>query len=153
MDSSDLRNQLDEVKGGSKSDKEPPEQPDEDMDSVSQEEDATTENATDETVDKHKGEEAAVDEGDDADEPDGGPWFTSSESDKTSIYPHKSNSRFITVLCNAVENDLLALGYDDFEKREAHDAMVQLAHQNPREVTRIILESRGLDPDDVDRLS
>ncbi|MDS0243128.1 MULTISPECIES: hypothetical protein [unclassified Haloferax] len=121
MDSSNLRNQLDEVKGGSKSDEEPPEQPDED--------------------------EGAV-----VDEPEDGPWFTSSESDKTSIYPHNSNSRFITVLCNAVENDLLALGYDDFEKREAHDAMVRLAHQNPREVTRLILESRGHDPDDVDDL-
>lgn len=149
MDSSDLRNQLDDAKGGSDGDDEHPEQH-EDTNQEVPEGDAPTEEPS--STDETKDEPVAEDETENADEPAGGPAFSTAESDKTTIYPHDSNSRFITVLCNAVENDLLALGHDDFEKREAHDAMVRLAHQNPREVTRLILESRGLDSDAVDDL-
>lgn len=44
------------------------------------------------------------------DQEDGGPAFTTDESDKISIYPHKVNSYSLKVLYNGVESDLLALG-------------------------------------------
>lgn len=145
MDSSDLRNQLDQAKGPTPNE-ETGDQP-EDIESVTADESQTTDN------DGGNEKQKTPDEEDIDEQEDGGPAFTTQESDKMSIYPHEDNSHVLKVLCNNVESDLLALGHDDFEVREAHDAMVRLANKHPREVTQLILESRGLDPDTVDDLS
>lgn len=138
MDSSDLRNQLDQTKD-SKPNEEAVDQPDD------AEAETTDDDGIDEELDTSDEEEAD-------DQDNGGPAFTTDESDKISIYPREDNSHFLTVLCNSVESDLLALGRDDFEVREAHDAMVRLANEHPREVTQLVLEARGLDPDAIDEL-
>ncbi|WP_330633062.1 hypothetical protein [Halocatena halophila] len=127
MDSSNLRNQLDQVKEGAA----PDDEQTEDHESTptppepSVEEAPTTENTASE----------------------GGPAFTASESKKLSIYPEAQTARRIKLLCNSVENELLGLGYDDFEVREAHDAMVRLAHENHEEITRLVLEARDISPE------
>lgn len=155
MDSSDLRNQLDQAKEegtpndaeeedspeqSETADPEPAIEPAPDDESEQSDEDAESETL------------ATTDDDTDDQEDAGGPAFTTQESDKISIYPHTDTSRLIKVLCNSVENDLLALGHDDFEVREAHDAMVRLANEHPREVTQLVLNARDLDPDAVEDL-
>jgi hypothetical protein len=155
MDSSDLRNQLDQTKEGSETNDDDEEQA-ADAEPVVEETSTDDESAeTDEDPREEREEQpptAADNADDDQQQEEGGPAFSTQESDKISIYPHKDNTRSIKVLCNSVENDLLALGRDDFEVREAHDAMVRLANEHPREVTQLVLEARGLDPDAVDDL-
>lgn len=152
MDSSDLRNQLDQTKG-STSTEETVDQPD--ISEPESPDNETAEAATSEPIDNDGIDEGrdTPDEKSDNDQETGGPAFPTQESDKMSIYPHEENSHFLKVVCNGVESDLLALGHDDFEVREAHDAMVRLANEHPRELTQLVLESRGLDPDAVDDLS
>jgi hypothetical protein len=155
MDSSDLRNQLDQTKEGSEANDDAEEQADETEPEPVIEE--TPEGDKTATTDNDRSEEQSptTDDNADDDQQEGtekGPAFSTQESDKISIYPHQNNTRSIRVICNSVENDLLALGHDDFEVREAHDAMVQLANEHPREVTQLVLEARGLDPDAVEDL-
>lgn len=151
MDSSDLRNQLDQAKEDKtnkkvtdKPDVSDPEPPDNETADVDESE------ATDDVINEvpDTPDEEEID-----DQEDEGPAFTTEESDKISIYPREDNSHFLKVLCNGVESDLLALGHDDFEVREAHDAMVRLANEHPHEVTQLVLEARGVDPDAVDELA
>lgn len=151
MDSSDLRNQLDQTKG-STSAEETDDQPDtsESESPGNETADVDESKATDDEINE---EPDTPDEEEIDDQEEKGPAFTTDESDKISIYPYEDNSHFLKVLCNGVESDLLALGHDDFEVREAHDAMVRLANDHPREVTQLVLEARGVDPDAVDELS
>lgn len=151
MDSSDLRNQLDQTKG-STSTEETDDQPDNSKSESPGNETEVTGSSGSIDDNGSNEERNTPDEESDDDQEDGGPAFTTDESDKISIYPHKDNSHFLKVLCNSVESDLLALGHDDFEVREAHDAMVRLANEYPREVTQLVLEARDLDPDAVDDL-
>ncbi len=127
MDSSNLRNQLDQVKEGAAPDDEQANEPESTPEppEPSVENDSTEENTPS----------------------DGGPAFTAGESKKLSIYPEAQTARRIKLLCNSVENELLGLGYDDFEVREAHDAMVRLAHENHEELTRLVLEARDIAPE------
>lgn len=142
MDSSNLRNQLDQVKEGTGDQEE--------------NDDQTVENETDPEPTETKNKETATTDTETTDPEDTtdeiGPAFTAKASEKLSIYPSEDNARFIKVLCNSVENDLIALGHDDFEIREAHDAMVRFAHEHPREVTQLVLKARDLDPDAVEDL-
>lgn len=132
MDSSNLRNQLDQVKEGTSEQEEAVDQATEDDQQEENDE------QTDPSVETTDAEKTAT-----------GPAFTAQTSEKLSIYPSEDNARFIKVLCNSVENDLIALGHDDFEVREAHDAMVRFAYEHPQEVTQLVLEARDLDPDDI----
>lgn len=137
MDSSNLRNQLDQVKEGT----DDQEQADDQTDETEPTEAENSNPSTDaETTDSEETEDAA------------GPAFTAETSEKLSIYPSEDNARFIKVLCNSVENDMIALGHNDFEVREAHDAMVRFAHEHPREVTQLVLKARDLDPDATEEL-
>lgn len=142
MDSSNLRNQLDQVKEGTDDQEQAVDQTDE---TEAEPAEAKNSNPSDdvETTDAEETEDTAD---------TAGPAFTAQTSEKLSIYPSEDNARFIKVLCNSVENDLIALGYDDFEVREAHDAMVRFAHEHPREVTQLVLEARDLDPDTTEEL-
>ncbi|MFC7166210.1 hypothetical protein [Halospeciosus flavus] len=38
----------------------------------------------------------------------------------------------------------------DFAGREAHDAMVRLAVQNPERIVELVLDARGIDPEELD---
>jgi hypothetical protein len=178
MDSSNLRDQLDQTKEGSTTSDDETTQPDAEepdpaitersgetdeseptesdkTDTATDTSDDTASNESDRTDDRESDESPASDDiaDDDHDHKNAdGPAFPTTESDKTSIYPQTDTARLIRVLCNGVENDLLALGHDDFAVREAHDAMVRLAHEHPREVTQLVLDARGLDPDATDDL-
>ncbi|RRJ30065.1 hypothetical protein [Halocatena pleomorpha] len=134
MDSSNLRNQLDQVKEGAS------EQDEADEDLGNETETTTDESATDSKTETADPSETT------------GPAFAAQTSKKLSIYPNEETARLIKVLCNSVENNLIALGHDDFEVREAHDAMVRFAHEHPQKVTELVLEARDLDPDAVDDL-
>lgn len=140
MDSSNLRNQLDQVKEGAG---EQENTVDQDTDAASEATETENEPSTDSDAETTSSEETTDEIG---------PAFTAQTSEKLSIYPSEDNARFIKVLCNSVENDLIALGHGDFEVREAHDAMVRFASEHPQEVTRLILEARDLDPDAVEDL-
>ncbi|UPM44359.1 hypothetical protein [Halocatena salina] len=135
MDSSNLRNQLDQVKEGASEQEETDEQASKD-----EIETPTDESSTDSETETTDSENTA------------GPAFTAQTSQKLSIYPNEETARLIKVLCNSVENDLIALGHDDFEVREAHDAMVRFAYEHPQKVTELVLEARDLDPDAVEDL-
>lgn len=39
-------------------------------------------------------------------------------------------------------------GVDGLSKREFHDAALRLAHEEPERVAKLLLEGRGLDPDE-----
>lgn len=139
MDSSNLRNQLDQVKEGAGEQENAVDQ----ADAASEATETENEPSTDSDAGTTSSEETTDETG---------PAFTAQTSKKLSIYPREDNARFIKVLCNSVENDLIALDHGDFEVREAHDAMVRFASEHPREVTRLILEARDLDPDAVEDL-
>lgn len=158
MDSSNLRNQLDQVKDGADSqdedtsrtaDAENESPKEEDTDPADAETGVSNPEETEET-EETEGTEGT--EGTEDTQNTTGPAFTAETSAKLSIYPSEDNARFIKVLCNSVENDLIALGHDNFEVREAHDAMVRFAHEHPRKVTQLVLEARDLDPDAIEDL-
>lgn len=75
-----------------------------------------------------------------------GPAFEFTNDLQRSIYPRdESWEELQDVIDFEVKRQLAERGIRDFTGREAHDAMVQLAAENPERLVELVLEARGIE--------
>ncbi|WP_227379886.1 hypothetical protein [Haladaptatus halobius] len=74
------------------------------------------------------------------------PAFEFSPDLRRSIYAREESwQRFEDARDLEMTRELRNAGVRNHESREVHDAMVRLAAENPEEMTRLILDARGVD--------
>lgn len=81
----------------------------------------------------------------------GGPAFDFTNDLQRSIYPREESwEELQDTIDFEIKRMLADRDIRDFAGREAHDAMVRLAIQEPERLVELILEARGLDPEELD---
>lgn len=77
-----------------------------------------------------------------------GPAFDFTNDLQRSVYPRQESWQALQDTIDfEVKRRLADRGIRDFAGREAHDAMVTLAAENPELIVERILEARGIEPD------
>lgn len=157
LDSSNLREQFDQTKGDQSDDEEVSEPVDDSTDeseaaSTSETEVTPAEEAEREAeptpdAEPEDDQESADDE-DAAADPRETPAFPYAESFQRGLHPRKSSWDAYDDAMFYAEAELRKHDVKNIEKREFDDAVLRLAEEEPERLAELVMEARGLDPDD-----
>lgn len=142
MDSSDLRNQLDQAKGGSEETEAEDETPEVEQEvAEGEEEDSTEKN------DHQEQDEQDEDGRDELTEEERRltPSFPYSKAKQRGLHPRAETWGEYDDAMWEAEHVLREHNVKEIEKREFDDAVLRLAKEEPEKLARLVMEARGID--------